>query len=156
MVSHRETGLGSVFDPRRPSRDRARLVCDSTGASLVLHHDDGRLALVTCRNGAPCDSPRELSTEVGGFAAVRSEGATLVAWTGTEGDGAVRAATYGDTEVAARVIAACFADAEGFCGVPRIAERNRRILIATQEGGDLRVLETTDGGRTFAPMTGVR
>jgi len=153
----RDIALGAApFDARRPSRDRLRLACDDAGASLGLHHGDGRLEVLTCARGETCGSPIDVAPHAAAFDLVRSDGATVVAWHENDDDGAVHATTLGEAPVPARVIAACFADGEGFCGAPRIAERNGRILVVTQEGADLRVLESTDQGQTFQRMTGVR
>jgi hypothetical protein len=149
---------GDAFDERRPSRDRVRLACDDEGATLAVHHLDGRLEIVTCTRGGACEGAIPVAPLAAGFGLVRSEGTTVIAWTQEEeSDGAVRVRTFGgDAAPDPRIVAACFADGEGFCGVPRLAEENGRILIAVQEGADLRVVESTDGGATFQRMTGVR
>ncbi len=91
-----------------------------------------------------------------GFGMVRSEGSTIVAWTNEAQNDPVLARTFGETPTDARIIAACFDDGEGFCGVPRLAEENGRVLVVAQEGADLRVVESTDRGATFQRMTGVQ
>jgi hypothetical protein len=55
-----------------------------------------------------------------------------------------------------RAVAACWEGGAGLCGAPLAAAQNGRVLIAGRENADLRVVETTDGGRTFRTMRGIR
>jgi hypothetical protein len=51
--------------------------------------------------------------------------------------------------------AACF-DEGGFCGQPILGAGGGRIVLAAREQADLLALETTDGGRTWITLRGLR
>lgn len=149
------TSLGQVcFDGA--DQDELRLVCDAERAHLLRAHE-GVLAAWSI-TAAGTSERREVARDVGDFDAAR-DGVTLVAFdAGPEGP-QVRVRLLGDDAEprgAAVAPAGCWEREGGLCGAPSVSANNGRILIAAWQGSDLRVVETSDQGRTFRAMRGVR
>ena len=155
-----ESGVLDPVAAEDPERDALDLACDAERLDVLLRRAGGTLVAVSCDAAARCGAPYELAAGVGHADAVREEGVTLVAWAAAGASAAVRVARLSpEREDGAIIPAACWRDDEmepGFCGAPRFAARNGRILLATRERGDMLVVESTDAGRTWRPMRGIR
>ena len=135
--------------------DTVKLACDASTLDVAASTGTRELVSVRCDAGGRCEPPHRVATGAGAFDLVREGEHTLVAWT-PNASNEVHVARVGDRE--SRVPAACWDTREGtgFCGAPRLAARNGRIVLATREGSDLLAIETVDGGRTWRPMRGIR
>ena len=158
-IASGEVRAGEPFtlavDPALATRGGVRLACDDARLEIVARRTDRALIHVRCDAGAACAAPSELARDVAQHDLVREGEHTLVAWT-PRSSNEVHAAAVGGR--ASHVPAACWDTREGtgFCGAPRLAARNGRILLATREGSDLLVVETIDGGESWRPMRGIR
>jgi hypothetical protein len=134
------------------------LACDAGRVDVVsVRSDRGALTHRTC-TPAGCAAPHTVDAPARHVDAIRDRGTTVVAFA----DGRrsqVRIITLGgdgEPPTAPKVAAPCFGRDGGFCGPPVLAARNGRILLGARDAGDLLMLETVDGGRTWLPMRGLR
>jgi hypothetical protein len=147
-------GEAPPMDPERPSA----LACDAE--SLMVAQADaqaGTIARWTCARGG-CDQAPPIAARARYLGAIREAGATVLAYA-EDRDAQLRVVTWADDATRAsdaRAVAPCFGTDGGHCGPPVLAARNGRILLGARDGGDLLVVETVDGGRTWLPMRGLK
>lgn len=154
-----ERGADSWQELPIPNRPRSalgalRLLCDDERGEL-LHLEGGTsLHSILC-DRASCQEAL-LAEKVVDFDAARAKGRTVVAYVTEPGAVPVRLLAYRTPAKTERPTPApCWSDGTGFCGPPRLAAFGGRIAIGVREGGDLLLLETNDGGRTFRPHRGL-
>jgi hypothetical protein len=129
------------------------IVCDDAHVIVVATRAEQPVSITRCSTGGEC-TPIEGAPEAAHVGAAYEEGALLVA---VSDGGLVRVARLeGDRLEHASVVAPCWDSDDGLCGPPRVAVRNGRFVVATPARGELRVIETTDQGRTFRAMRGIR
>lgn len=159
LAFRRSSGAWTAFDPvPLPWRvsDDPRLVCDRRVGELLFRDEAKSLRTIRCEADR-CAPARELAEDVAGFDAVRIRGRTVVAYVNEEGAAPIRLLSYGaPNRITRPTPAACFRDGTGLCGAPTLVAGEGRVALAAREGGDLLLLESTDGGRTFVPHRGLR
>lgn len=126
----------------------AGAAADGKAAAAELHRAAGPVgARVTLRAAARTLPSGAVDDDGGAVVAAPTTAAGAVEVVGLGPTGAVRAGPL--------VPAACWEEGHGLCGPVVVAARSGRALIATREGTDVRVLESTDGGATWRPLSGL-
>ncbi|MFW6066747.1 MAG: hypothetical protein ACOC97_00295 [Myxococcota bacterium] len=137
---------------------RPELACDEERLVVAAADDQGHVALHRCHADGSCEQAGGFALPARTLALGRERGVTLIA--GAQGKARqIRIAVWPDDANAPgepRVVAPCFGDEGGFCGTPTFASRNGRLLLAAREDTDLLVVESSDGGRRWQPLHGLR
>jgi hypothetical protein len=135
-----------------------QLACDDEVADVVVVQG-GELRVTRC-DRSRCGTPLVVARRARDAAAVRDSGVTVVAFSGGPDRGLIRTVRLpqrnDDAASAPLAPAACWDPDAGLCGPPLLSAENGRVLLAAREHIDLRIVESTDGGVTWRPMTGVR
>jgi hypothetical protein len=130
-----------------------RIVCDDASAVVIATREGHPISITRCAANGAC-AAIEGAPEATSVGAAYEDGTLLVA---VSDGGIVRVARLdGDRLTTPAIVAPCWDSEDGMCGAPRVAVRNGRFVVATSARGELRVIETTDGGRTFRAMRGIR
>ena len=151
--------LRDVIDAHAAARDRVVAVCgQDTRMRAVVHDRRDRLWSVACpAEGGAC-ALEPVASRVRSFAVRAHAGRLVVAYAGDGTASQIRVRSLAldvPTPGEEQVPAVCWSDARGLCGPPLLAEAGRRLLLAALEGGDLRVLESADAGRTWRQLAGL-
>jgi hypothetical protein len=134
------------------------LACDGARLHAIRLRPDGDGLVVASCTASECQAPVAVDEPARHAAAVREGEVTVVAFAAGERDHVrVGVVTEGGAlEGPPRVVAPCFGSDGGMCGAPVLAARNGRVVLGARDGGDLLLVETVDGGRTWLPMRGLR
>lgn len=136
--------------------DPVQVVCDASRADIFLRTVDGALLWVAC-TAEGCLPEVSIAPEIRHVAAALSGAVTLVAYAGDASHAQVQTRRIVSGELFGPVLpAACWTLESGFCGQPYLNMYGDRWLLGARDGSDLLLLESTDGGRSFTPMRGLR
>lgn len=152
--------LHRVVDERDPAHDRVRTLCVPKGRALAVLRDDKEgLSVLACdRESNSCRS-HALANGVYSFAALSLGERVLVAYAGSRNTAQIRVQTLdarGQTRLAERIPAACWAPTGGLCGTPLLERVGSRLLLGAREGTDMLVLESADDGASWEPLRGLK
>jgi hypothetical protein len=134
------------------------LACDGARLHATRLRPGGEGLFVASCTASDCQAPVVVDEPARHAAAVREGEVTVLAFAAGERDH-VRVGVLtddGGLRGPPRVVAPCFGSDGGMCGAPVLAARNGRVVLGARDGGDLLLVETVDGGRTWLPMRGLR
>jgi hypothetical protein len=134
------------------------LACDGARLHAVRLRPSGDGLVVASCAPSECQVPVAVDAPARHVAAVREGEVTVVAFAaGARDHVQVGVLTDdGGLQGPPRVVAPCFGSDGGMCGAPVLAARNGRVVLGARDGGDLLLVETVNGGRTWLPMRGLR
>lgn len=150
--------VGDPFSRSGVGEGSSRVACDDERLVIAWTSPDRRLEARVCRKGHGCGPTRQVAERARYLAVGRERGVTYFAYAAAP-ERQVRLAVLRDTAGSAetvQIVAPCFGADGGLCGAPALASSNGRVLLGARERGDLLVVETTDGGRSWRPMRGLR
>ena len=153
-------GMHKVVDERDPAHDRVRNLCVPRGRAFAVLRDDkeGLIALECDRESKVCRS-HTIANGVYSFAAITVGERILVAYAGARNMAQLRVQTLdarGQTRLAERIPAACWAPSGGLCGTPLLERVGSRLLLGAREGTDMLMLESPDDGASWEPLRGLK
>jgi hypothetical protein len=133
------------------------IVCHGVTPTVVLRSRDDRLVALECDKRCRAT---QLGQNVRWFDVVATPERVVAAFSGS-GNRAqilIRRWKWGHAKQAGAVVTPvpCWAGGGGLCGVPHLASAGERLLLASREGTDMRIVESVDHGQTWSPMHGLR
>jgi hypothetical protein len=143
-----------------PALDNFRILCVKGRAQLLARSaHDGSLSSVSCTASRGCGPAKVIARSVYGFDAVSFGDNTVVAYCGDRDHAQIRVVRLDSSGRPAGeplTPAVCWARQGGLCGIPGVAADEKRVLVAAREPGYLRIIESTDGGKSWSPMSGMK
>lgn len=136
--------------------ERIRIECSAQRAILLALETDGALSLFRCDAGA-CTRTR-VARGVAAFDAALSGETAVVAYArdGQPQIAIARVDAHGALLGEARTPAPCWDPQGGMCGQPTLVAAPDRLLLCARDGSDLIALESSDAGRHWTPLRGLR
>jgi hypothetical protein len=156
-LAQQELPLGAAIDPDNAALDKVRLICGEAGLRALYLSDQRELWQIGC-DADGCKAPRSLASNVYTFSALLDGASSVVAYSGGPLAPIIRVARFdsqGGIESGPLTPGACWEPLGGMCGTPLLQADAQRIVLLAHDGGDLLGLESTDGGRSFASLSGL-
>ena len=154
-LSMQELRLPGALHGEDSRLDRVRIACREQGAQLLWISADRQLWGSLCAANS-CSAPRSLAKGVSSFAALHTEtGSVIALGAPLEAVRVLRLDAQLNPLGAPHMPSACFEPTSGFCGTPGLAADAQRIIVTGRDRSDLLALESTDGGKSFATLSGL-
>ncbi|HKU44773.1 MAG TPA: hypothetical protein VJR89_41730, partial [Polyangiales bacterium] len=154
-LSSREVHVPGALHGEDPALDRVRMSCGSERAQLFWISAERELWSSVC-GAESCSEPSSLASGVSSVAALPTAfGSVLALGAPLEAVRVLRLDAQGKPLGPLHTPSACFEPVSGMCGTPALATDAQRIVLTARDRSDLLALESTDGGKTFATLSGL-
>jgi hypothetical protein len=154
-LAARELRLPGALHGEDPALDRVRMSCSDDRAQLLWVSADRKLWSSSCAADS-CTDPRSLAAGVSSFAALHGESGSVIALGAPlEAVRVLRLDAQQNPLGAPQMPSACFEPSAGLCGTPSLVADAQRIVLSARDRSDLLALESTDGGKSFATLSGL-